>query len=97
MLFLSYVLVRKDSSSEKLSSYECGFNPYEDSRMRFEIRYFLIGLLFIVFDLEIAFLLPYVVLVVSINLSFYGFFLILTFYFVFLFTFLFEWNEGALS
>jgi len=45
-------------SAEKLSSYECGFNPYEDARLKFEVRFFLIGLLFIVFDLEIAFLLP---------------------------------------
>jgi NADH-quinone oxidoreductase subunit A len=90
MLFLSFFLVKKDTTAEKLSSYECGFNPYEDARMKFEIRYFLIGLLFIVFDLEIAFLLPYIVLVMTLSLSFYGIFLIFTFYFAFFFTVLFE-------
>jgi NADH-quinone oxidoreductase subunit A len=61
LLFFSFLVVKKDFNSEKLSAYECGFNPYEDTRLKFEIRYFLIGLLFIVFDLEIAFLLPYIV------------------------------------
>jgi NADH-quinone oxidoreductase subunit A len=58
LLALSFFLVKQKPDMEKLSAYECGFNPYEDARLRFEIRFFLVGLLFIIFDLEVAFLLP---------------------------------------
>jgi NADH-quinone oxidoreductase subunit A len=85
--------------SEKLSSYECGFNPYDDARLKFEVRFFLVGVLFIVFDLEIALLLPFIVLIN--NLFFSGFILFLFFCFVFVFSFFFElipvlWNEFSL-
>lgn len=96
LLFLSVFLVRQKPSSQKLSSYECGFNPYEDARLKFEVRYFLIGLLFIVFDLEIAFLLPFVIIVNN-SLSFGGFLFFLFFLVIFVFGFFFEWNQGALN
>lgn len=72
LLTASLFLVKQMPLSEKLSSYECGFNPYEDARLKFEVRFFLIGILFIVFDLEIAFLLPFVIIVNN-GLSFLGF------------------------
>jgi NADH-quinone oxidoreductase subunit A len=52
LLFASFFLVKQNPSAEKLSSYECGFNPYDDARLKFEVRFFLVGILFIVFDLE---------------------------------------------
>jgi NADH-quinone oxidoreductase subunit A len=58
LLFCSIFFVNQNPDSEKLSAYECGFNPYEDARSRFEIRFFLVGILFIVFDSEVAYLLP---------------------------------------
>jgi len=58
LFFSSILLVKQNPDVEKLSAYECGFNPYEDARSRFEVRFFLVGVLFIVFDLEVAYLLP---------------------------------------
>lgn len=58
LLFCSFFFVKQNPDIEKLSAYECGFNPYEDARSRFEVRFFLVGILFIVFDLEVAYLLP---------------------------------------
>jgi NADH-quinone oxidoreductase subunit A len=89
LLLASIVLVKQMPLSEKLSSYECGFNPYEDARLKFEVRFFLIGILFIVFDLEIAFLLPYVIIVHN-GVSLLGFILIIFFIFIFVFSFFFE-------
>jgi NADH-quinone oxidoreductase subunit A len=89
LLFGSLILVRQKPLAEKLSSYECGFNPYEDARLKFEVRFFLIGLLFIVFDLEIAFLLPFII-IVNVSLSFVGFIFFLFFLVIFAFGFFFE-------
>lgn len=58
LVMLSFFLVFQDMNAEKLSIYECGFNPFSDSRQKFEVRFFLIGILFVVFDLELTFLLP---------------------------------------
>jgi NADH:ubiquinone oxidoreductase subunit 3 (subunit A) len=58
LLCLSFLFVKQKPDLEKLSAYECGFNPYEDARLRFEIRFFLVGILFIIFDSEVAYLLP---------------------------------------
>src|SRR5690606_7485454 len=63
ILFLSYILVFQFSDSEKVSAYECGFHPFEDARSKFDIRFYLVAILFIIFDLEIMFLFPW-----SINL-----------------------------
>src|SRR5262249_14370227 len=57
----SFVLARQRPNSEKLSPYECGFEPFEDARMRFDVRYYLVAILFIIFDLEVAFLFPWAV------------------------------------
>ncbi len=58
LFFISFFFVYQSPNMSKLSSYECGFNPYSDSRNKFEIRYYLIGILFIIFDLELIYLFP---------------------------------------
>jgi NADH:ubiquinone oxidoreductase subunit 3 (subunit A) len=96
LLCLSIFFVRQKPDLEKLSSYECGFNPYEDARLRFEIRFFLVGLLFIVFDLEVAYLLPWVIIFKT-SLSFVGFSIMFIFLILLVFSFFFEWWQGALN
>jgi NADH-quinone oxidoreductase subunit A len=61
ILLLSFIVSAKADDTEKLSAYECGFNPFEDSRGEFDIRFYLVAILFIIFDLEISFLFPFVV------------------------------------
>src|SRR5204862_5111480 len=61
MVLASFVLARQNPNSEKLSPYECGFEPFEDARIRFDVRYYLVAILFIIFDLEVAFLFPWAV------------------------------------
>jgi len=96
MLLGSIWIVQQKLDMDKGSPYECGLNVFEDVRSKFEIRFFLIGLLFIVFDLEIAFLLPWVIIfskgVSLVSLCILIFFLILLF-----FCFFFEWQQGALD
>lgn len=96
LLICSLFLVKQNPDIEKFSSYECGFNPYEDARMKFEVRFFLVGLLFIVFDLEVAFLLPWI-LIFKINLSLVGLLVFIFFLFCLVFSFFFEWWKGALN
>src|SRR5690348_13507394 len=61
MVGASFLLARQQPNSEKLSPYECGFDPFEDARVRFDVRYYLVAILFIIFDLEVAFLFPWAV------------------------------------
>ena len=61
ILLASFVIARQRPDSEKLSSYECGFEPFEDARSRFDVRFYLVAILFIIFDLEVAFLFPWAV------------------------------------
>ena len=61
IFFLSFLLSAKEGNKEKLSSYECGFNPFEDSRVEFDIKFYLVAILFIIFDLEVSFLFPFIV------------------------------------
>ncbi|HET8794508.1 MAG TPA: NADH-quinone oxidoreductase subunit A, partial [Nitrososphaeraceae archaeon] len=58
LIFISYILVYQDYDLEKVSAYECGFQPFEDTRNKFNVRYYLIAILFIIFDLEIMYLFP---------------------------------------
>lgn len=82
LFFLSYFGVLKLDSLDKLLSYECGFDSFGDARSRFEVKYYLIGILFLIFDLEIAFLFP--ILVVFDYLGFFGFFVVFIFFFFWL-------------
>ena len=80
---------------EKLSAYECGFEPFEDSRMEFDIRFYLVAILFIIFDLEIAFLFPWAVSLGNIGLL--GFWSMMVFLAVLTVGFIYEWKKGALE
>jgi NADH-quinone oxidoreductase subunit A len=80
---------------EKLSPYECGFEPFEDERMKFDVRYYLVAILFILFDLEIAFLFPWAVVINEIGLA--GFVAMMLFLGILVVGFIYEWMKGALE
>jgi NADH-quinone oxidoreductase subunit A len=80
---------------QKLSPYECGFEAFEDARMKFDVRYYLIAILFILFDLEIAFLFPWAVVLPEIG--FFGFASMMVFLFILVVGFIYEWKKGALE
>src|SRR2546422_9106802 len=80
---------------EKLSPYECGFEAFEDARMKFDVRYYLVAILFILFDLEIAFLFPWATVINDIGLA--GFLLLLLFLAILTVGFVYEWRIGALE
>ena len=81
--------------SEKLSPYECGFEAFEDARMRFDVRYYLVAILFILFDLEIAFLFPWAIVLDQIGL--FGFVAMMIFLAILVVGFIYEWKKGALE
>jgi NADH-quinone oxidoreductase subunit A len=80
---------------EKLSPYECGFEAFEDARMKFDVRYYLVAILFILFDLEIAFLFPWAVVLPEIGFA--GFVAMMVFLLVLVVGFVYEWRKGALE
>ncbi len=90
-----FILAPNKPDSEKLSPYECGFEAFEDSRMKFDVRYYLVAILFIIFDLEIAFLFPWAV--VMEELGMFGFMAMLMFLGILVIGFIYEWNKGALE
>ena len=81
--------------AEKLSPYECGFEAFEDARMKFDVRYYLVAILFILFDLEIAFLFPWAVVLPEIGL--FGFWSMMIFLAILVVGFVYEWKKGALE
>jgi NADH-quinone oxidoreductase subunit A len=81
--------------SEKQSPYECGFEAFEDSRMKFDVRYYLVAILFIIFDLEIAFLFPWAVVLNEIGM--FGFLAMMVFLAILVVGFIYEWRKGALE
>jgi NADH-quinone oxidoreductase subunit A len=81
--------------SEKLSPYECGFEAFEDARMKFDVRYYLVAILFILFDLEIAFLFPWAIVLQEIG--FFGFMAMMVFLGILVVGFIYEWKKGALE
>ena len=95
LLALGFLLGPHRPDAAKLSAYECGFEAFDDSRMRFDVRYYLIAILFIVFDLEIAFLFPWAVSIEHIGL--YGLVSMLIFLAVLVVGFIYEWRKGALE
>jgi NADH-quinone oxidoreductase subunit A len=80
---------------EKLSPYECGFEAFEDARMKFDVRYYLVAILFILFDLEIAFLFPWATVINDIGL--FGFLSMMLFLAILVVGFVYEWMKGALE
>nr|YP_010620017.1 NADH dehydrogenase subunit 3 [Symphyocladiella dendroidea]WAX04030.1 NADH dehydrogenase subunit 3 [Symphyocladiella dendroidea] len=93
--FLSYLFIFQKADQEKLSAYECGFNPFEDARMTFDIRFYLVAILFLIFDLEISFLFPWIISLKTIN--FFGFAVMLFFLLILTLGFIYEWFKGALE
>ncbi|OGA24727.1 MAG: NADH-quinone oxidoreductase subunit A [Betaproteobacteria bacterium RIFCSPLOWO2_02_FULL_67_26] len=79
----------------KLSPYECGFEAFEDARMKFDVRYYLVAILFILFDLEIAFLFPWAIVLQEIG--FFGFMAMMVFLGILVVGFIYEWKKGALE
>ena len=79
----------------KLSPYECGFEAFEDSRMKFDVRYYLVAILFIIFDLEIAFLFPWAIVLDEIGV--FGFWAMMLFLTILVVGFIYEWKKGALE
>ena len=94
-IILNFTLSPKKPDPDKLSSYECGFEPFDDSRMEFDIRFYLVAILFIIFDLEIAFLFPWAVSLG--NIGSLGFWSMMIFLFVLTVGFIYEWKKGALD
>ena len=94
-LLLNFAFSPKNPDPEKLSAYECGFEPFNDSRMEFDIRFYLVAILFIIFDLEIAFLFPWAITLGNIGL--FGFFSMMLFLFILTIGFIYEWKKGALD
>jgi NADH-quinone oxidoreductase subunit A len=95
LLALGYVFAPRRPDPEKTSSYECGFEAFEDTRMKFDVRYYLVAILFIVFDLEIAFLFPWAVALDRIGLI--GVAAMGVFLLVLVVGFIYEWKKGALE
>lgn len=89
------VLARHKPDSEKNSPYECGFEAFEDARIKFDIRYYLIAILFILFDLEVAFLFPWALVFKELGL--YGFAIMSVFLFILIIGFVYIWKKGALE
>ena len=95
MVMASWLVAPQQPDSEKLSPYECGFEPFDDSRGRFNVRFYLVALLFIIFDLEVAFLLPWAVSLGDIGL--FGFWSMVFFLAILTVGFIYEWRNGALE
>ncbi|MFO1059552.1 MAG: NADH-quinone oxidoreductase subunit A [Dongiaceae bacterium] len=91
----SFVLARQKPDSEKLSPYECGFEAFDDARRKFDVRFYLVAILFIIFDLEVAFLFPWAVSLGKIGA--FGFWSMIGFLGVLTIGFIYEWKKGALE
>jgi NADH-quinone oxidoreductase subunit A len=94
-MVLGRLLAPNRPDPEKLSPYECGFEPFEDARMKFDVRYYLVAILFILFDLEIAFLFPWATVLNDIGLP--GFLAMMLFLVILTVGFVYEWMKGALE
>ena len=94
-IILNFLFSPKNPDPEKLSAYECGFEAFSDSRMEFDVRFYLVAILFIIFDLEIAFLFPWAISLGSIGAL--GFWSMMFFLFILTIGFIYEWKIGALD
>jgi NADH-quinone oxidoreductase subunit A len=95
LLLAPFVIAYKRPDAEKLSAYECGFNPFDDARMKFDVRFYLVAILFIIFDLEVSFLFPWAVAFA--DLGAYGYWSMMLFLGVLTVGFIYEWRKGALE
>ncbi len=95
MIVASLVVARQHPDSEKLSPYECGFEAFDDARRRFDVRFYLVSILFIIFDLEVAFLFPWAVAFKDVGA--FGFWSMMVFLGILTIGFIYEWRKGALE
>ncbi|MFV3073414.1 NADH-quinone oxidoreductase subunit A [Niveispirillum fermenti] len=95
MIAASLVVGKQNPDTEKLSAYECGFEAFEDARSKFDVRFYLVAILFIIFDLEVAFLFPWAVALGDIGL--FGFWSMMVFLGILTIGFIYEWKKGALE
>ena len=95
LLLAPFLVAYRQPDPEKLSAYECGFNAFDDARMKFDIRFYLVSILFIIFDLEVAFLFPWAVSFS--NIGWFGFASMMVFLGVLTIGFIYEWKKGALE
>ncbi len=95
IVIASFIAARQKPDSEKLSPYECGFEPFSDSRTQFDVRFYLVAILFIIFDLEVAFLFPWAVSLAEIGT--FGFWSMMSFLGILTIGFVYEWKKGALE
>lgn len=95
LLLASYILAVQQGDPEKMSAYECGFNPFSDARHKFDVRFYLVGILFIIFDLEVMFLFPWALIFNKIWE--FGYFTMFIFLLILTIGFIYEWKKGALD
>ena len=95
LLIAPFIVAYKNPDPEKLSAYECGFAPFDDARMKFDIRFYLVAILFIIFDLEVAFLFPWAV--VFHDIGWFGFWSVIFFLGVLTIGFIYEWRKVTLE
>jgi len=95
LLISPFLVAYRSPDVEKLSAYECGFNPFDDARMKFDVRFYLVAILFIIFDLEVAFLFPWAISFGT--LGWYGFWSMMIFLGVLTIGYIYEWRKGALE
>ena len=94
-IIINFISSPSNPDPEKLSAYECGFEAFDDSRMEFDVRFYLVAILFIIFDLEIAFLFPWAITLGKIGI--FGFWSMMVFLAVLTIGFIYEWKKGALE
>lgn len=95
MIIASFIVARQNPDPEKVSAYECGFEAFDDARSRFDVRFYLVAILFIIFDLEVAFLFPWAVSLSDTGL--FGFWSMVVFLGILTIGFIYEWKKGALE
>ena len=95
LLISPFLLAYQNPDPEKLSAYECGFNAFDDARMKFDVRFYLVAILFIIFDLEVTFLFPWAITLGQIGL--FGFWSMISFLGILTVGFIYEWKKGALE
>ena len=95
IVFASYIFAVQNPDPEKVSVYECGFDPFGDSRQKFEVRFFLVGILFIIFDLEISFLFPWSIVISEFTI--FGYWTMMLFLFILTIGLIYEWLKGGLE
>ena len=95
LMMAPFLVAVRNPDPEKVSAYECGFNAFDDARMKFDVRYYLVAILFIIFDLEVSFLFPWAVAFGDVGVA--GFWAVMIFLAVLTIGFIYEWRKGALE